>query len=90
MNSIQRSPQLKSPVAKPAVRTKVPFEKGYSQMDWLKLTRTHLDLTVQDEDLLKMFPKPYFYPFDEPEDEVGEDNSSRLSSNMSSVSGSKE
>lgn len=25
-------------------RTKVPFEKGYSQMDWLKLTRTHPDL----------------------------------------------
>nr|XP_025702632.1 cytochrome b5 domain-containing protein RLF [Arachis hypogaea] len=44
MNSIQRSPQLKSPVAKLAARTKVPFGKGYSQMDWLKLTRTHLDL----------------------------------------------
>ncbi|RYR22183.1 hypothetical protein Ahy_B03g067465 isoform B [Arachis hypogaea] len=44
MNSIQRSPELKSPVAKPAARTKVPFEKGYSQMDWLKLTRTHPDL----------------------------------------------
>ncbi|OMO94438.1 hypothetical protein CCACVL1_06005, partial [Corchorus capsularis] len=29
---------------KPATRTKVPFEKGYSQMDWLKLTRTHPDL----------------------------------------------
>ncbi|KAI0496854.1 hypothetical protein KFK09_023178 [Dendrobium nobile] len=29
---------------KPAVRAKVPFEKGYSQMDWLKLTRTHPDL----------------------------------------------
>ena len=23
---------------KPAPRAKVPFEKGYSQMDWLKLT----------------------------------------------------
>nr|XP_029153038.1 cytochrome b5 domain-containing protein RLF isoform X1 [Arachis hypogaea] len=44
MNSIQRSPQLKSPVAKLAARTKVPFEKGYSQMDWLNLNRTHLDL----------------------------------------------
>jgi cytochrome-b5 reductase len=29
---------------KPASRAKVPFEKGYSQMDWLKLTRTHPDL----------------------------------------------
>ncbi|GAV59466.1 Cyt-b5 domain-containing protein [Cephalotus follicularis] len=25
-------------------RAKVPFEKGYSQMDWMKLTRTHPDL----------------------------------------------
>lgn len=31
-------------VRKPGARTKVPFEKGYSQMDWLKLTRTHPDL----------------------------------------------
>ncbi|XP_004307220.1 PREDICTED: cytochrome b5 domain-containing protein RLF [Fragaria vesca subsp. vesca] len=30
--------------AKPTARAKVPFEKGYSQMDWLKLTRTHPDL----------------------------------------------
>lgn len=29
---------------KPAPRAKVPFEKGYSPMDWLKLTRTHPDL----------------------------------------------
>ncbi|XP_078437408.1 reduced lateral root formation [Wolffia australiana] len=28
----------------PIKRSKVPFEKGYSQMDWLKLTRTHPDL----------------------------------------------
>ncbi|KAF3437932.1 hypothetical protein FNV43_RR20688 [Rhamnella rubrinervis] len=28
----------------PRPRAKVPFEKGYSQMDWLKLTRTHPDL----------------------------------------------
>ncbi|KAF8115733.1 hypothetical protein N665_0025s0190 [Sinapis alba] len=36
---------LKAPSAKkPITRTKVPFEKGYSQMDWLKLTRTHPDL----------------------------------------------
>lgn len=29
---------------KPTVRAKVPFEKGYSQMDWFKLTRTQPDL----------------------------------------------
>ncbi|KAF9665703.1 hypothetical protein SADUNF_Sadunf16G0151200 [Salix dunnii] len=29
---------------KPVARSKVPFEKGFSQMDWLKLTRTHPDL----------------------------------------------
>ncbi|KAL5991229.1 hypothetical protein ACLOJK_012135 [Asimina triloba] len=29
---------------KPIIRAKVPFEKGYSQMDWLKITRTHPDL----------------------------------------------
>uniref|UniRef100_A0A7N0VC34 Cytochrome b5 heme-binding domain-containing protein n=1 Tax=Kalanchoe fedtschenkoi TaxID=63787 RepID=A0A7N0VC34_KALFE len=29
---------------KTTARAKVPFEKGYSQMDWLKLTRTHPDL----------------------------------------------
>ncbi|VFR03375.1 unnamed protein product [Cuscuta campestris] len=28
----------------PVARAKVPFEKGYSQMDWLKLTRTNPDL----------------------------------------------
>jgi hypothetical protein len=38
------SSQAKSSSKKPAVRKKVPFEKGYSQMDWLKLTRTHPDL----------------------------------------------
>ena len=36
----QGEPSSKKPVA----RAKVPFEKGYSQMDWLKLTRTHPDL----------------------------------------------
>ncbi|KAK1281868.1 Delta(8)-fatty-acid desaturase [Acorus calamus] len=36
--------EKKSPIKKPVVRAKVPFEKGYSQMDWLKLTRTHPDL----------------------------------------------
>ncbi|KAL8496051.1 hypothetical protein ACS0TY_019961 [Phlomoides rotata] len=38
------SPEKKTPVRKSAPRAKVPFEKGYSQMDWLKLTRTHHDL----------------------------------------------
>ena len=28
----------------PARPGKVPLEKGYSQMDWLRLTRTHPDL----------------------------------------------
>ncbi|KAJ9685648.1 hypothetical protein PVL29_017615 [Vitis rotundifolia] len=32
----------RKPVAR--ARAKVPFEKGYSQMDWLKLTQTHPDL----------------------------------------------
>ena len=36
----QGEPSSKKPVA----RAKVPFEKGYSQMNWLKLTRTHRDL----------------------------------------------
>ncbi|KAH9316349.1 hypothetical protein KI387_024976, partial [Taxus chinensis] len=31
-------------IKKPVPRVKVPFEKGYSQMDWLKLTRTNPDL----------------------------------------------
>jgi len=37
---------FKQPVAitKLVRRAKVPFEKGYSQMDWLKLTQTHPDL----------------------------------------------
>lgn len=38
------SSQAKPSSKKPAVRKKVPFEKGYSQMDWLKLTQTHPDL----------------------------------------------
>ncbi|PON74243.1 Nitrate reductase NADH dependent [Parasponia andersonii] len=48
---IQSSEPLKRPVSgdvgklkKPAPRAKVPFEKGYSQMDWLRLTQTHPDL----------------------------------------------
>ncbi|KAL2982845.1 hypothetical protein AAZX31_12G009000 [Glycine max] len=39
-----KSPAQKNSVKKPTVRAKVPFEKGYSQMDWLKLTQTHPDL----------------------------------------------
>lgn len=39
-------------VRKPVQRTKVPFEKGYSQMDWLKLTRTHPDLAGMSLSLL--------------------------------------
>ncbi|KAJ7949207.1 Cytochrome b5 domain-containing protein [Quillaja saponaria] len=42
--SLQKSPEQKIVVRKPAPRAKVPFEKGHSQMDWLKLTRTHPDL----------------------------------------------
>ncbi|KAL3832960.1 hypothetical protein ACJIZ3_007696 [Penstemon smallii] len=38
------APEQKTPAKKPTARAKVPFEKGYSQMDWLKLTRTHPDL----------------------------------------------
>ncbi|XP_043719106.1 cytochrome b5 domain-containing protein RLF-like isoform X2 [Telopea speciosissima] len=34
----------KSVIKKPAARAKVPFEKGYSPMDWFKLTRSHPDL----------------------------------------------
>ncbi|XP_042383018.1 cytochrome b5 domain-containing protein RLF-like [Zingiber officinale] len=38
------SQEQKPVVKKPVARAKVPFEKGYSQMDWLKITRTHPDL----------------------------------------------
>lgn len=38
------SQEPKTVVKKPVPRAKVPFEKGHSQMDWLKLTRTHPDL----------------------------------------------
>ncbi|XXG56488.1 hypothetical protein AAC387_Pa03g3882 [Persea americana] len=34
----------KTVTKKPIARQKVPFEKGFSQMDWLKVTRTHSDL----------------------------------------------
>ncbi|KAK4424960.1 cytochrome domain-containing protein RLF [Sesamum alatum] len=43
-SSAKAPPEQKSPARKSAPRVKVPFEKGYSQMDWLKLTRTHPDL----------------------------------------------
>ncbi|XP_015934338.2 rust resistance kinase Lr10-like isoform X2 [Arachis duranensis] len=49
-----------------------------------------VEMLEQDEDLLEMPPKPYFYPLDEPADEVREENSSRLFSVISSVTGSKE
>ncbi|KAF2293432.1 hypothetical protein GH714_001793 [Hevea brasiliensis] len=42
--SVTNSKGQKPSARKPAARAKVPFEKGYSQMDWLKLTRTHPDL----------------------------------------------
>ncbi|KAJ4833334.1 hypothetical protein Tsubulata_000554 [Turnera subulata] len=43
--SVKNVEEQRVPAArKPAPRAKVPFEKGYSQMDWLKLTRTHPDL----------------------------------------------
>lgn len=31
-------------IKKPVPRVKIPFEKGYSQMDWLKLTQANPDL----------------------------------------------
>ncbi|KAL5543341.1 hypothetical protein UlMin_007125 [Ulmus minor] len=40
----QKAPGGAGQIKKPAPRAKVPFEKGYSQMDWLKLTQTHPDL----------------------------------------------
>ncbi|KAL8555366.1 hypothetical protein ACS0TY_003251 [Phlomoides rotata] len=43
-SSAKPSSEEKTPFRKPKPRAKVPFEKGYSQMDWLKLTRTHPDL----------------------------------------------
>lgn len=43
-SSMKASQEPKTKVKKPVPRAKVPFEKGYSQMDWLKLTRTHPDL----------------------------------------------
>ncbi|XP_021906033.1 cytochrome b5 domain-containing protein RLF isoform X2 [Carica papaya] len=42
--SVKNPEEPKASVKKREARAKVPFEKGYSQMDWLKLTRTHPDL----------------------------------------------
>ncbi|XP_011091667.1 cytochrome b5 domain-containing protein RLF-like isoform X2 [Sesamum indicum] len=47
-SSAKAPSEQKSPVRKSTPRVKVPFEKGYSQMDWLKLTRTHPDLAGVD------------------------------------------
>ncbi|KAI5681354.1 hypothetical protein M9H77_02581 [Catharanthus roseus] len=43
-SSIKASQEKKTPTRKPVSRAKVPFEKGYSQMDWMRLTQTHPDL----------------------------------------------
>ncbi|KAF8022332.1 hypothetical protein BT93_G2475 [Corymbia citriodora subsp. variegata] len=43
-NLVKNSSEQKLAGRKAAPRAKVPFEKGFSQMDWLKLTRTHPDL----------------------------------------------
>ncbi|PKA62377.1 hypothetical protein AXF42_Ash009262 [Apostasia shenzhenica] len=47
---------------KPAVRAKVPFEKGYSQMDWLKLTGTHPDLAGKIKGRLQSMVYALSYP----------------------------
>lgn len=41
---VTSSKEQKPLARKPAPRAKVPFEKGFSPMDWLKLTQTHPDL----------------------------------------------
>ncbi|KAG6510949.1 hypothetical protein ZIOFF_028996 [Zingiber officinale] len=42
---LEHASQEPKPIAKnPVARAKVSFEKGYNQMDWLKITRTHPDL----------------------------------------------
>ncbi|KAJ0491614.1 putative cytochrome-b5 reductase [Helianthus annuus] len=43
-SNVGSSKETKSAVKKPATRAKVPFQIGYSHMDWLKVTRTHPDL----------------------------------------------
>ncbi|KAM7265919.1 hypothetical protein ACFE04_003602 [Oxalis oulophora] len=42
--SSKEAPKDKQQKRKPVARAKVPFEIGHSQMDWMKLTRTHPDL----------------------------------------------
>ncbi|CDP07814.1 unnamed protein product [Coffea canephora] len=44
VSSAKASQGQKTATRKPAQRNKVPFEKGYSQMDWMRLTRMHPDL----------------------------------------------
>lgn len=73
-SSVSTSQGPKSDVKKPASRAKVPFQIGYSHMDWLKLTRTHPDLagtsincshlffiTIETHSFLRVteFPNPY-------------------------------
>ncbi|XP_058073693.1 cytochrome b5 domain-containing protein RLF-like [Magnolia sinica] len=43
-DDVNGSQEQKIVPRKPAVRVKIPFAKGHSQMDWLKITRTHPDL----------------------------------------------
>lgn len=40
----EKSPEQKNSIKKPTARAKIALEKGYSQMDWLKLTQSHPDL----------------------------------------------
>lgn len=43
-SNVGSSENTKSGAKKPISRSKVPFQIGYSHMDWLKVTRTHPDL----------------------------------------------
>lgn len=43
-SSVSTSQGPKTTVKKQTSRAKVPFQIGYSHMDWLKITRTHPDL----------------------------------------------
>lgn len=43
-DSVKSSQKQTTSAKGPKVRAKVPYEIGHSQMDWLKLTRTHPDL----------------------------------------------
>lgn len=46
------SQDVKVITKKAIARKKVPFEKGFSQMDWLKITRTQPDLAGTSQFLL--------------------------------------